>query len=599
MYSDTNGTIAITENGDLYGIDQNGVYRLLTKTYAGNYKWVYTDDNGDEQTFTGSPFYYFSDVDNTNASNRRLTWTGLYGQSFAQNGYNWDDVSYYSWSDGSYTQTLLDAFNHSNDSTGLIYNLRCTGTSGSSLIYHYRQQLNGSYTRDDMEVAHGSGGNFSFSDKFTGFSVSTYSTGENGFSSSGGSFSATGSSGSYPLHIYHTRNSYDFTFDVNYPDAATVTFSNGRSSNLTLDPKVSYEAPLSNYGSTTTTDGNVTTTHWYYGIVGTENDVVNTADNTLIAPDHYIFGGWYEDATCTVPFNFDSTMPAANKIVYAKWTPEKFRIKIDPNGGEIDHVDHSSGGFSRPATYKSDGVTVERPADSGYNPSQSTYFNGTYGDLIGEYAVSRYYVPISNAAAASYTGNIYYYMNHQYTELDGNGINAIYRNALYLTDEDVHAYYTYYSQNGVTNLDEDIWRQLYVSTQKYRYVADGEVYKFLGWYQVFDEGTLNEHLGDMPYVFTTPISGPVTLRAVWRLDGGYTIRYHADYYMDDGTYINGTMPDNAWTDPMAGSAVLSYADGANTNIYKQPTNIMVNGNESDEYIFRGYILVNVTSSVND
>ena len=594
-YTRSNRTFTETSvtTGTLYGLidASRSIYAQLTRNEVHTYKYTYVDDNGETRDYTGNRYSrsyeptgnrveytatrYTRSNSTLGTSWGLLTWSGLYGQSFGRNGYSWDDVSSHYWREGTSGnsgtgQTFLDAFIQESNP----YNLATRTTPGSSVIYHYRQQLDGTYTTDDRETAYASGGSFSFSNKFTGFTVSTYSTGNNGYSPNGGNNAATGSSSSYPLHIYHTRNAYDFTFDVNYPDDATVTFDGlpaddpnvQKSANLTVSPKVLYEGPLASYGSTPTSAG----TNWYYGVPNADEGI--TATNELLAPDHYIFGGWYEDATCTVPFNFNSTMPAANKIVYAKWEPEWFVIRIDPNGAEIDHRSNSS---------------------------QSTYFWLSYGGTISEYAVDRNYVPMSEEAAATYNGTKYYYMNHQYdAERDGDfGLNANARNAVYLTESEIHDYYTncyavYAQQAGVTVLSEDIWRQKYVSRQAYRTCYINETYKFLGWYQVLDEGTENEHLASMPYVFSTPVSEDITLRAMWRLDGGYRIQYHADYYMDDGTYINGTMQD--WYDPKSGDANLTYADGAYTTIYKQPFDIMVNGQHSDEYDFRGFRLVTVT-----
>ena len=45
----------------------------------------------------------------------------------------------------------------------------------------------------------------------------------------------------------------------------------------------------------------------------------------------------------------------------------------------------------------------------------------------------------------------------------------------------------------------------------------------------------------MPYNFSDPTTGNFTLKAHWRLDGGYKVKYLPDYDMGDGTIINGTM----------------------------------------------------------
>ena len=110
-------------------------------------------------------------------------------------------------------------------------------------------------------------------------------------------------------------------------------------------------------------------------------------------------------------------------VLYAVYKPLKYRVMINPNGAEIDHIDHTG------SSYNSFGITPfnrsdngEYAADSGYNGSQATYINADYGVTISEYAVSRDKVPIGDAAASSYSGRLYYYVNGQYTSSDGPGV---------------------------------------------------------------------------------------------------------------------------------------------------------------------------------
>ena len=409
------------------------------------------------------------------------------------------------------------------------------------------------------------------------------------------------------IDFYYLRNLHDLTFDVNYPTDISLTYGHGQSSNLTVND-IRYGESILPYGSSY--DNASQTTHWYYGT----SDSENTADNVLYGPDHYIFEGWYEDKSCTKVFDFDSTMPDGNKIVYAKWTPERFRVLIDPNGGEIDHVNHNYSNndysgypgmstFNRTQILRPDG-TIEREADSGYNRSQSTYINATYNTIVSEYTVERNFVPINDELAATYTGQIYYYINTQYMETDGSGLPSDCRNAIYVTEDEIEQYYNFYRDwtqgnidggyiTGTTVLDFGTWKSLYVSTQKYRGCSEAETYTFLGWYKV-----VNGVMDTMPYNFSDPVKEPFTLKAMWRLDGGYSIRYIPEYTMpSDGAIVNGEM--EVWTDPP--TTGLAYSDGAATQIYKAPTGLKVNGTavDDDSVIFLGWQLVNVTGTANN
>ncbi len=414
-------------------------------------------------------------------------------------------------------------------------------------------------------------------------------------------------------YLYYSRISSEFTFNVNYPVGTTISFSHGKSENRT--EIVPYEMSLAAYGSSVTGD----ITNWYYGVAVNGK---STADHKLIAPDHYIFGGWYEDASCTVEFNFNSTMPAANKMIYAKWTPEKFRVQINPNGAEIDHIDHTGGSYNKyglsPFVRE---ATDERSVDSGYDKNRATYFNNTYGETIGEYAVSRKYVPIGDSAAEIYKeqgGRLYYYVNFQYQNSDGPGLPSDLRNALYIdvtdNDSELIALYDFWKAYVNKRYDEDpdsyigmtaqtmgydAWRRNYVEKkensdepQLFRRCNSKETWKFLGWYKDGES---------MPYDFSAPVEEPIALTAKWRLDGGYKIQYIPEYRLSQDEIVNGQMVD--WVDPVFSNSkaesVLSYTDGAKTTVYKQPTNLTLNGTPLEEgdnsLIFRGWRLVSVTS----
>ncbi|SDB14972.1 SpaA isopeptide-forming pilin-related protein [Butyrivibrio sp. INlla16] len=562
-YANYRYTPTTATTGTQYGLDQNGGYAELASTSTTYYNWTYTDGQG-THNYEGKRY--------TRSSTSSLQWTGLYGQTFAQNGYSWDDVAAYSWNEqsggGGTTQTMLNAFTQ----TANPYNLYLNGSSGSNEIRHYRQQLDKTYSQTDVVIAHStqSPTNFNFNNKFDGFTVTAYSTNGEGFVSGGGTHTVTPEQRvnnlTLPFYVYHTRNSYTLTMDVNYPNDVGLSFPTAPSTNKYYS--VLYEESFSRFSST-----------------GSDYFAPNV-------PNNYKFDGWYEDKTGTTPFDFTQTMPAANKIIYAKWSPLKYRIMVDPNGGEIDHIDHGvyNGWYQGYAN-----IHPFRADNSGYNRSQATYINATYGTLISEYTVERNYVPISDAAAATYTGTIYRYINTQYNGNDGSGLPSDLRNAIYVTEAEIDSYYQFYDEWTVANRDagytpdvnvlgRDAWENLYVSTQKYREKYPGENYKFLGWYK---EGE------SMPNDFSKPVSGPYKLVAAWRLDGGYTVEYDPQFTIQSGgssVIINGNLV--LWRDPEITDS--NYADGAETEILQQPTGITANGSQTDEYIFRGWRLVNKT-----
>ncbi|MCR5294722.1 MAG: InlB B-repeat-containing protein [Lachnospiraceae bacterium] len=512
-----------------------------------------------------------------------VTWTGLYGQRFSMYNYEWEDVSSYLWHDGESYQTFLDAFIQDENP----YNLSQDSKNGKNEIFHYRQGLDGHYNQSEGNRVYSSGGRFNFSNKYTGFTVSKYSR---SFNPAGGDQPATESyNGQYPLHIYHTRNSYDLTFNVNYPTGlADREFAEGRSVNKTV--KLLFEEPLSAYGES-----------------GKNYFIPNT-------PNHYIFMGWFEDTEGEKEFNFNSTMPAANKIIYGHWVPEYFLVQMDPDGGEIDHINHNIDRYTI-VNQTVDTFRKKSAGYSGYNTVSASYFYVDYGESVGQYTIERNYVEIGDGEAESFAQwlldnpnasetdkeahTVYYYLNTQYRDSDGDGIPADLRNALYLTQDEIAVYYNFYksylsakkAEDPEKYKDTDIlsrgaFQNAYISGQKYRKLSDGEHYSLKGWYQVNADGTLES----TPYNFKTPLEGPLTLKAVWRLDGAYTIRYLPSYYMEDGTEINGEM--EVWLDPNPSSGQVRYSDQAETKVYRQPTGITADGQPAaEDYIFRGWRVV--------
>ena len=81
--------------------------------------------------------------------------------------------------------------------------------------------------------------------------------------------------------------------------------------------------------------------------------------------EYYSFTGWYSDAKLTKEFKFDSAIQATTTL-YAKWTPVKYDITYDLNGGD-NHKDN-------PAAYTvEDEITLKAPVKKNY-----TFLGWTY-----------------------------------------------------------------------------------------------------------------------------------------------------------------------------------------------------------------------------
>lgn len=358
--------------------------------------------------------------------------------------------------------------------------------------------------------------------------------------------------------FYYARKTYSLDFYVNYPDTAGITWEDiGGEGNKSTDQSeiIKFGASLSAYGE----DG----AKWF----------------APLAPDHYEFTGWYEDPTCKVPFDFSGTMDASNQPLYAGWKAVQYIVRIDPNGGVIDHRS---------------------------NVSQSTYFWATYGTPIGQYSIERPYVEIREED--HYTGDVYYYLNTQYLggAHDGDwGLHADLRNALYLTETQLEEYYQYYRQvvaansgyyTGITPYASlEAFKNAYVQKKDGAFVryrpceAGTDTYTFMGWYQIYSDSDI----ANAPYNFNDPVIGDVTLRAMWRLEGGIYVQYNPVFYYYDAendryVTINGNI--GQWTDPIDVTQRL-YSDSSPTTVLQQPTGLTADGTATEDYIFRGWRVV--------
>ena len=301
-------------------------------------------------------------------------------------------------------------------------------------------------------------------------------------------------------------------------------------------------------------------------------------------PEGYYFKGWYPNPEgIGAPFDFaNETMPNDNIVLYPILRVLQYTVKIDPNGAVIDRA---------------------------VNQSQSTYFTADYGTTVGEYSLKREYIRLTEKEldpdnANYYTGTKYYYINTQRLEVPSEGewgLPAELRNAVYVTAEQLDAYYNTYSDTideiladpelaayweGIEKLTKQEFIDTYTS-YPYRPVQGSEHYTFMGWFQVIDGS-----VSSMPYNFNDPVSGPLELRAIWRLDGGYYIQYNPYFIADDGegtlSIIVGEIEQ--WTDPEQPTLQL-YADQSMTNILHAPTN------STAGWIFRGWRVVKTDGTI--
>lgn len=434
-------TQATSNNGTQYGTD-NGTdyYQIYYKSSGSNRGW-YKDQNY-STAYRGTR--YTRSESTTLAIDNSRTMTGLYGQTLAANGYTWD-MEYW-WYDkmegssGTRTRTtFLDAFLPTSGGDETYYGSDTSSTS--TTINFYKEALDGSWILANS-VPSTSGG-FNISDKYNGFTA----------------------------YQYRKNNTGDWTGVGTYNES-TGYYGNQVSSYTTLDIRFARNEYEFNFRDSDTGE-DVFTTNMLFEASLAGLDLPPTSaliDWKGRDQEHYTFAGWYEDASCTKAFNFASgVMSAAPKTVYAKWDPVKFKVIIDPNGGQLEGDD-------------------------------STWFYVDYNETVKEYTPTREY-------RLDMSGE-YYYSYHPWDPLGDKHVTPT-NSPDFIQHISRRAYYT-------KNVDE--------ATDTFnRYAYERNAYRFMGWYEVLPDGTVDS----APFAFGTRHNRSLTIRAIWQRTGLYILKYES------------------------------------------------------------------------
>ena len=266
------------------------------------------------------------------------------------------------------------------------------------------------------------------------------------------------------------------TTDNNYLMSAQIgsSFSNG--ANRTLN--VYY---LRNKYSVTFQQDNIVigSDEYYYEADISGADKYSSAVNV---PAGMRFVGWYDNPEGIGDrYTFDGkTMPPNNLILYAKLVPEEYYVRLDYNGGET-------------------------------KGSEATFAWVDYGETIEEAeAVKRNYVEVADGETG--THNYIYWRYDEAADAAGDGWWSYYEDA---------------DGNIVYNDPKDYSRRTatYVEAAGGKYKYDPSKYTFVGWYETDEEGN---QLYNVPFNFATQITKDTYLKAVFRKEGTFQVRYLLD-----------------------------------------------------------------------
>ena len=305
---------------------------------------------------------------------------------------------------------------------------------------------------------------------------------------------ASVSSGYSALHIRFARKTYGITFIDSFDGAQ-----------LRLEPVV-FGEDLSVYGKGQSKDAD-----------GLVQDITH---------DGYRFTGWFSDPECKTPYDFNTTMPAMNQAVYAGWEIIRYRVWVQPNGGVL-------------------------------SPSESTYFNVNWGDLIQEYddiADTRNYIVDPNGEYS------YVIFDHE------NPRQAYYKKTSELSER-----YAVTDSTGIVRYYDET-----THTDGLSYSEMNKAYSFLGWYKVekevgkyTDDNPLPPVILDTdettPWNFGNPVYEDMAIRAMWKRAGTIRVRFDPVMTLEDSSTITGTLknPDAALTE-------MIYADRSQTEAIESP-----------------------------
>lgn len=352
-------------DGDRYIVSNNGSFGVVD----GNLVTINNDGTYSLTTTTTTTEEYTGEVQSGTITAREYSADGLYGSAFA----HWPDLgNSYTWSitTGSgrnartsyfpMSITLFDpAVYSSASSTATELTFVAIGYQTQYVLIAYGQSLDGEWIDDEEHVlarATVGGGTWTPSETFEGFTIAAYRIGENGTWQS--CTNSTRIEYNQNLYLRYSRNKHSIKY---ISQGANTT---GRTENTVND--VYYATNISSYGKKA--DGS-----WYY--------------EPTNGNEGYYFVGWYEDEACNVPFDFNTTMPDGDIVVYAKWDTFRVRVVLVPTVNN-EHNDEVQFANNQALTFRMD-----------YNETvKDENINSSVAKRAGYKLIGWYYSPDFNPA---------------------------------------------------------------------------------------------------------------------------------------------------------------------------------------------------------
>ncbi len=484
------------------------------------------------------------------------TVTGLYGANLKE-GEWWTEYYWYTHKNGGNGCILLTSYdfktagyannegNISSDGVVTTCNFYGTGKETGGTVYYYNEQADGSFKLVNTVTT--GGGTLTIHQKYAGYDLYKYTTGRISGKPTTAEFwkdkkscKDGDSTDRKTVHIASKLQSF------------RLDYSNG--GEVQHHETIKYTASLNGY------DAKFTPT---------------TRPATVDA--NYTFDGWYSDPECTKRFDFNTTMPATNIVVYAGWKAPEVRVTAhrspeDTTGVNVEAAYGESVDEHLLPTISYDAETQEflgwftRNADGSYRPwdfSTKIYSDvDLYARVIskGTFKVSydanggtgtvedsRAYAQGAKADVKAITGItaptgktfLYWSLN-----ADGSG-KKYYPNNTIEIEGDITLYAiwgdtttTLLTYNGNGGATSDGKTKVVVSGLKnnQKVKAEGAIftrtgYKFIGW-STKSDATAAEYAAGADVIVHADETVNV-LYAVWEIRKDY--RYTVHYYWNDTT----------------------------------------------------------------
>ena len=303
----------INVDGEWYSYSYNSRYGQFVWSYYGTY-YTWTGQVYSRNQVTGwNPTYYVENWETTN------TFTGLYGSAFE----DWPDTGAdMVWQEITTTMLFPLALTeydpqsaYTDETTATSVTFRSIDYDTGTTLVIYKQTVDGTWEYTDENIITtanlGNSGRWYPTETFTGFELDAYRLSENG---EWISITPTGSvdyDGYLDLRYARNQHSIHFISQGTHVTERTEEIVDG----------VYYESSLRKYEE----GGSA----YYEPTNGREG---------------YYFAGWYADADCQVPFDFNITMPDNDIIVYAKWDTYRVRVVLvpTPDNAHNDEVEFAN-----------------------------------------------------------------------------------------------------------------------------------------------------------------------------------------------------------------------------------------------------------------